>query len=109
MGAEAVILGDSAPVSVYHFFTCGFFADTVHPVVLVRKAAARPAKNGHLKSLKRIGHIVSYPPCVGYRRAFAHINALIDTSSQVLGKVAEDIFADVGQLCVGVDGNIFHF
>ena len=51
VGTEAVVLYHAAPVGVDHLFSAFLRPDAVHPVVFVRKAAARPAQDGDLHFL----------------------------------------------------------
>ena len=46
--SEAVVLDNAAPVCIDHFLSGCFRSDTVHPVIFVCKASARPAQHRNL-------------------------------------------------------------
>ena len=95
MGSETVIFDRSAPVVVDHFRTVLFRAYTVHPVILIGKAAARPAEVGDLQLFQGVEHIITIPLCIRYVRVGTHPKAAINTSSEMLGKLSVDVFADL--------------
>ena len=95
MSSERVVLGDAAPVCVYHLFAACLFSDPVLPVILVRKAAAGPAENGELYFSESLDNVISYSVGVGDRRVLAHINAVVDASAEMLREMTVYFGVDV--------------
>src|SRR5690606_4912728 len=73
--------------------------DTVLPVVLVRKAAARPAHDGHLEFLQGLDDVVAIAARVRNRRVLSYPDALVDTAPEVLGELPIEIARN---LCAGL-------
>ena len=65
MCTERVILDGSSPVVVAQRRTLVLRTDTVHPVIVVGKAAARPSQHRHLQRLECFKHILSVAVNVG--------------------------------------------
>ena len=103
VSAEGIVLGNAAPVGVYHFLAGTFFADAVLPVIFVRKATAGPAENRHFYLLESLDNVPAHAVYVGDRRVLAHINAVVDTSSQMLGKMTVYLGIDVSFFVLCVD------
>ena len=51
MCSETVVLNYTTPVCVDHLFSLLFRTDSIHPVILICKAAARPAEHRYLHFL----------------------------------------------------------
>ena len=95
MRAERIILRNAAPVGVHHLFALRFFANAVLPVVFVGEAAARPAQQRHFYVLESLYNVAAYAAHVWYRRVFADVDAIVDASAEVLGKVSVYLGGDV--------------
>ena len=109
MGSETVIFDRSAPVVVDHFRTVLFRAYTVHPVILIGKAAARPAEVGDFQLFQGVQHVVSVAPGIGNFGFGADPKPSIDTGSEMFGELAVDVFADllVSLLRIDTDARVF--
>ena len=109
MCAERIVLYHTAPVGVDHPLSFRFITDTVFPVIFVRKAAARPAEHGNTHFFQRIYHITAHTVYVRNFGIFAHINAFVDTSAEMLGKMAVNVFIDLAHFLIRVNKIFFHF
>jgi len=94
VGAEAVVLHNSAPVGVYHFFALGGVADAVAPVIFIRKAAARPAKHGKPHLPKGVHNVAAHTVDIRHGRILADKKPLVNASAEMLREVAVDILID---------------
>ena len=79
MGTEGVILDSSAPVVVTQRRTLVFGTNTVHPVIVVSKAAARPAHHGNLQCLQCLKDILTVAFDVGDRGVLTNPETSVDT------------------------------
>ena len=91
MGPEGIGLDHLSPVDVDLPRPLGARADAVAPVVIVGKAAARPAEIGAIQILQRRDHVIADSPRIGDRRVFPHPQAVIDAAAQMLHEVAIDM------------------
>src|SRR5690606_2510700 len=48
MGTKTVVFRHATPIGIYDLRPSGRIADTIHPMILVSKTSARPAKVGNL-------------------------------------------------------------
>ena len=94
MGSETVVFDSASPVVVHHFGTVFFRADTVHPMVFVGKAAARPAKDRYAELFQCIEHVGAITVDIGNIGIFAYPKSAIDASSQMFCKLAVDFFGN---------------
>ncbi len=94
MGSETVVFDSASPVVVHHFGAVFFRADTVHPVVFIGKAASRPAKDGYTELLQCIEYVGAITVDVGNIGVLTYPKSAIDTSSQMLCKLAVDFFGN---------------
>ena len=94
MCAEAVILDHTAPVGIDHLFALLLWPDSVHPVILVCKAAAWPAKDRNLDLSECIYDILSHAIDIGNVRVFTDIDSLVDAATQMLRKMSVDFLID---------------
>ena len=78
-------------------------------MIFVRKAAARPAENGHSDISESLDDIVSYAVGIGDRGILADVDPLIDTSSEVFGKVTVDLGIYMGYFILSIDERIYFF
>ena len=78
MCTERVVFYRSAPVVVLHLRALGLWTDTVHPVVLVGKAAARPSEDRYLQRLEGFEDIFPIALYVWDRGVFANPQTAID-------------------------------
>ena len=110
MSTEGVVLDHAAPVDVHHLLAAFPGADTVLPVILLGKAAARPADGGHADLPEGLGHVLSDALFVGDGAVLAHEDAAIDAAAQMFGKMAVDLRTDGGNhiLCVDQHRNMLH-
>ena len=102
MRSEAVVLHHTAPVGVDHLFAGLFGADTVLPVILVRKAAAGPAQHRDLHLFQRLHHIIAHTVGIGNLGIFPHVQPLIDAPAQMLGEMSLDLGVDMTQLMLRI-------
>jgi len=94
MGPEVVVLGHTPPVHVHDGRTLLAGPDPVRPVVVVRKAPARPAQHGDPDVLEGLHHVRADAPDMGDGRVEAHPDTFVDAPAQVLGKVTVDLGGD---------------
>jgi hypothetical protein len=66
-------------------------ADAVHPVVVIREAAARPTDVGRPYGFHRFDNIRPDPPDVRDGGFFSHPVTAIHTAAQMFGKMAIDM------------------
>ena len=88
MRAECVRLDHSAPVGIE---CCGSLTDAVAPVVVVGKAAARPADVRHLKRLERGDHVIANAARVRDRGIWTDPYAIVDAVPEMLSKLAKNV------------------
>ena len=103
MGTEAVVLHDTAPVRVDHLLAVLLRANPVLPVVLIRKASARPAKNRNADLLQRFHHIASHPIYIRNLRVLTDIQTFVDASPQMLGEMPIDLLMNLSLFLSGID------
>ena len=103
MGTEAVVLYNAAPVGIDDLLSLFFRADSVFPVIFIRKASARPAKHRNTDLFQRFHNIGTHTIDIRDLGIFSNINSLIDTASQMLGKMPLDLLVDLAQFSVCVD------
>ena len=96
VGAEGVGLGRAAPPVVLARGTLVARTDAVAPVVLVSKAAARPADYGRLDRLQRADDVAAHAPDIGDLGVRADPDAVIDAGAQMFGKLTVDVARDRG-------------
>ena len=108
VGTEAVVFHDTAPVGVDHLLTGFLRSDAVLPVILIRKASAGPAKHGNLNLLQCLHHILAHTVLVGNVGVLSHKDSLVDTSSQMLGKMSLQLRVDVAALHIGIHIQFCH-
>ena len=100
--AEGVVLHHAAPVRVDHTLSGFLRADAVLPVILIGKAAARPAQHRHANMPQRLHDVRSHAVYVRNRAVLSDKKAVIDAAAQMLGKMSVQIAVDFGSfsLCV---------
>ena len=108
MRAEGIVLHNAAPVRVHHALARFLRADAVLPVILVCKAAARPAQHGNADIPQRLHNVGAHPVHVRNGAVFSHEEAVVDAAAQVLRKVAVDVAVDHSSLSGCVDEKICH-
>ena len=109
MCPEAVVLHYAAPVGIYHAFSRLFRADAVLPVILVRKAAARPAQHRDLYLLKRLHHVRAHTVLIRDPGILPDIKPFVNTSAQMLGKMPVDLRIDPAFFALFIDIKRCHF
>jgi hypothetical protein len=97
-----VALCKSTPIGVYRFDAFLIWADSVHPMIIVGKASARPAQHGNAKLPERIDHILADPLNIGYRRIISNPKTPINASAQMLRKMPVDISVYPAYFSVGI-------
>src|SRR5579859_3803921 len=95
MRAEAVGVDHVAPCGVDGCRPLPGGADTIAPVVLVRKAAAWPADIGHLQCAQCGHDVVADATGIGDGRIRSNPDTLVKSVSQVLRKLAEEVAIDL--------------
>ena len=109
VGAKAVVLDHAAPVGVDHALAVCLRADAVLPVVLVGKAAARPAQVGNVQLLECLDYGLVVAMDVGNGGLFSHPETAINAPSKVLREVPVDVRAYGWLPAVGVNNDgLFH-
>ena len=103
VGTKAVILDNAAPVGVDHLLAAFLRTDTVLPVILIRKASARPAQNRNLYFFQRLDNIRTHSVHIRNLRMFSYVKSLINTSSQMLGKLSLNFLIDFRKLSVCIN------
>ena len=105
MGAEAVVVGDAAPMDIDARGAPGARADAVAPVVEIGETAARPAHHGNMDRLQRLHHVLAIAMDVGDRALFAHPDAAVNSGAQMLGELAIDMAVNLrpGPGCIHRD------
>ena len=100
--AEGVVLHHAAPMRVDHALSVFLGADAVLPVVLVGKAAARPAQHRYANVTQRLHNVRSHAVYVRNRAILSDKKAVIDAAAQMFGKMSVQIAVDFGSfsLCV---------
>jgi hypothetical protein len=101
--AEGVLIDHTPPVHVDSLGPLFARADAIAPVVVVGKAAARPAEVGDVQFFKRGDDVGADTLGIGGRRIFADPQAVVDAAAQMLGKMAVDMPADLMLATVDVD------
>ena len=79
VSTEGVVLDGASPVVVLHLWTLFLRTDTVHPVILVGEASARPTENRYLKGLKGVEHILTITIDIRYLGVFTYPQTSVDT------------------------------
>ena len=94
VGTEAVVLDNAAPVGVNHLLAAFLRTDTVLPVILIRKASARPAQYRNFDIFQCFNNIGTHSIHVRNIGIFSYIESFINTSSQMLRKLSLDFLID---------------
>jgi|GEM_PF-4524758 len=97
MGTEGIILHYATPVCVDHTLTLFLRAYAVLPVILISKAAAWPANDGHPDIAESLEYILSDSIFIGNLRVFSYIDAAIYAAAQVFRKMAIYFAVDLEQ------------
>ena len=108
MCSKAVVLHNTTPVCVDHLLSAFLWTDSVLPVILIRKTSARPAQYRNLQLLKSLHNIHAHSVHIRDVRMFPNIDSLIDTPSQMLGKMSVDLRCDRSQLVLLIDDQFCH-
>ena len=95
MCAKAVVFYGAAPAGIYHTAAVLLGTDTVPPVVFVGKAAARPAENRQMQRPEGFHNVLAHSFYIRNIRIFSHIDAIVNTASQMLRKLSIDFRSDV--------------
>jgi len=90
MSTERVVLNGSAPVGVDHHRTVLLWTDSVHPVIFVGEASARPAHYRNLELLESLNEVLSVTVDVWNIRIRTNPDTVIDASSEMLCKLSVD-------------------
>jgi hypothetical protein len=106
MCTEAVIFRNASPVSVDHFRALIAWPDTVTPVVFVGKATTRPTQVGYINMFKGGDNIVSHAIRIRDFRVFPYPKTIIDTSSQMLGKLSVNVSVDRFCTQIGINNHL---
>ena len=103
MCAEGVVFDGASPVVVLHLGALVLWSDAVHPVILVGKAASRPAQHRNLKGLQSLEHVLAVAVDVWYLGVFANPQSAVDAGTKVLSKLSIYLFMDF----LGALGNVY--
>ena len=104
--SEAIILCNASPMGIDHLRTLATWTDTVTPVVFVGKATARPAQIRYINMFKSGDNIVPHSVRIRNLRVFPYPKAIIDTSSQMFGKLSVDMSADRFSSQIGINNHL---
>ena len=76
-------------------------------MIVICKAAARPAQHGHLQHLQCLEHILTIAVDVRDLRILTYPETAIDTRSQMLRELTVNLFVNLGSGLVGMN-RCFH-
>src|SRR5690606_40295499 len=103
MSAEGVRLDDAAPVRVQRGRALVRRSDTVAPVVFVCEAAAGPAHVRYANLAQGRRDVVANTPSVRNARIRADPHAFVDTATEMLGELTEQVPVDLRPALVCLD------
>ena len=103
VGAKVVVFGDAAPVGVDHGGAVLFWADAFHPVIFVCKAATGPAQVGDFYGFECVDDVGADATYVGDVGIFADVDTVVNTATEVFGKVTVDVPVDGAAFDIGVE------
>jgi hypothetical protein len=75
-------------------------------VIIVGKAAARPAKIWYVDSAKRFDDVGAQAARIGNRRLFPDPDAVVDASTQVLGEVTIQVPANLPAVLIAMNDDL---
>src|SRR5690606_18122284 len=90
--AKTVVLSDTSPPSVDHGRPFAFRAHPILPVIGIGKTAARPSQIGDVQFLQGCDDIIAHPFGIGNGTFLPYIDAPVDTTAQMFGKMPRDVF-----------------
>src|ERR1039457_5474746 len=103
MRSEAAILDVVSPMNVHAFWALGSRTDAVAPVIVVSKAATRPAHNRNSQLFEIFHLLFSISVDVWNMRILAHPQSAINTSAQMLDEMAMEFWPHQRNFGVGAD------
>ena len=106
VGAEGIGVDHAAPCGVERGRPLLGWADSFAPVVLVGKAAARPADVGHLQRPKGGHNVLADSARVRNRGIRANPDALVKAMPEILRELAEEVAVDLRSGLGCVDGEM---
>ena len=106
IGAETVGVDHAAPRGVEGCRPLPGRTDSLAPVVLIGKAAARPAHIGHLQRAKGRHNVGANPACIRDRRIRSNPNAVVESVSEILSKLTEKVVIDLRSRLRYIDGQM---
>ena len=109
VGAEGIGVDHAAPCGVERCRPLPGWADSFTPVVLIGKAAARPANVGHLQRTQGGNNVLADSASVRNRGIRANPDALVKAMPEILRELAEDVAVDLRSSLGYVDGQMSSF
>src|SRR5262249_35272395 len=103
MCAEVVIFSHLSPVRIDHGRAQIAWANPIPPMIFIRKAAARPAKDWHVDLFEGGYYVISDAACIGNRTILANPKAFVNAMPKMLRELAVQIAADRVFGLVGMD------
>jgi hypothetical protein len=103
MGSEVIIFHYPAPTGIDNLLSLLSGADSILPMIMFGKTAARPPENRRSNLAQGFHHINSNPADIGDRGLLTNPKTLINTSPKVFGKMAINIPVNLPFLAIGVD------
>ena len=104
MSTKRVVFYGSAPVIILHLRALFLRSNTVHPVIFVSKASARPTKNRNLKRLQRIENVLTITLDIRDVRIFPYPKTTINAGTKMLSKLSINLFMNFLRTLVNVNG-----
>src|SRR5581483_2161142 len=102
MGTEGVGIGYAAPVGIEGRRPGCTWTDPIAPVILVRETTARPADVRNVKLTEGGDHIITKTMGIGDWRVLSDPDTLVDSMTQVLGKLTVNVAVNFRSRLIGV-------
>ena len=106
MSAERVVFLSAAPVVVDECATVFLWTDTVHPVIVVGKAASWPAHYWDVEVLECFEHVLAIAVDVRDVAVWTNPESAVDTRTEVFRELTIDLIWDDVLALFRVDGEL---
>jgi hypothetical protein len=108
MGSKVIGFDDVSPMNVDRARTLIFGPNPILPVVVIRKAPARPPQIRNLNLTEGGNDIVADAAGIGDGRIFANPEAVINAASQMFRKVPIDMAINASFTGIGMNNQLIH-
>ena len=108
MRAKVVVFGNPSPVYVYHAGPVLLGANAIHPVVLIGKTPTGSAQVWNVQISECADNIAANAACVGNFRIFTDVNATVNATTKMFGKVSVNVFADHSAFNTRIENKFDH-